>query len=340
MAQNTDDPEKRKNYLKKAENASRELMRLIDDVLEISNIEENKFKLYEKEFNFRDMLGNIFENSNPGFMEKHQKFTVKIDPSIPELIIGDEKRLSQIIENLLSNAHKFTEENGSIGFNAFVHSKDKDYMTMQIEVSDNGIGIPEEDHDRIFAAFEQFDGSTNRKYNGAGLGLFISKNLITLMGGKIWTEPNKNEGSKFIFTFKSKIPVKDTINSVSLSGKTALLAEDVEINREIVLSMLEDTQLKIICAENGREALEIISAGNERIDIIFMDINMPEMDGIEATRRIREMNLYKQIPIIAMTANVLPDEIQKYLEAGMSDHIGKPIDFDLLLKKINTCLNR
>ena len=344
IAQNTNDPEKIKNSLKKTENASKELLKLINNVLEISDIEEGKIKLEFSEFSLGKFLQNVFNKYCESFKDKNIYFTSTIDPLIPELIMCDEKRLAQIIENLLSNAQKFTPENGMVKINVFLKNKKDDLLTIQVDVSDNGIGISEKCHENIFDAFEQFDGGINRKYNGAGLGLSISKGLVRMMNGDIWVEPRLNEGSTFSFTFDAKIPEEKTGEGYSgkFCNKTALLAEDVEINREIVIAMLEDTQLKIVCASNGLEAVNIYEKDPEKFDVIFMDINMPEMDGLEASRRIRkfeeELRLSERlqgVPIIAMTANVLPEEIEKCLDAGMTDHIGKPVDFEILVNKIN-----
>jgi len=339
LAQNTDDAEKRVSCLIKADNASRSLLRLIDEVLDISDIEEGKFNLVRSEFNFPAMLQRVLAEAGSYIEEKHHTFTTDIDASIPEIIICDEKRLAQVITNLLSNACKFTREYGSIQFRAFVLNMDNNPLTIQIEVADNGIGILKEQQENLFVAFEQLDGGRSRKYGGAGLGLPIAKSIVSMMDGEIWVESEYGIGSKFAFTFKTQIsiPEAETVTNATFKGKTALLVEDVPINREILMAMLEDTRLQIICAANGREAVELFSSDQKKFDVIFMDINMPEMDGVEATRRIRALGTPEgsRVPIIAMTANILPGEVKSYIAAGMTDHIGKPIEFDKLLRTVS-----
>lgn len=338
LAQRTDDPVKREDCYIKVNSASRNLLQLIDGVLDISDIEYGKLSLTLSECRFADMLINILDEKSLLFEERRQTLVTEIDPSVPEILICDEKRVAQVIENLLSNAGKFTGEYGSIQFKASVLDKENDLLTMRIEVTDNGIGISEEQQINLFSAFEQIDGGISRKYGGAGVGLYISKSIAEMMGGEIWVESEPGKGAKFTFTFKAqfKAPIATADAPASFYGKTALLVEDVEINREIVMAMLEETGLSFLCAENGREALDIFMAAPDKIDVILMDVNMPEMDGVEATRRIRGLGTPEgiRIPIIAMTANVLSNEVETYLAAGMNDHVGKPIDIDELTRKI------
>ena len=336
LARSTNDPVKIDEYMEKAGNASQHLLRLMDDILDIYDIGENKFTLAFSEFNFADIIRELLNVINTDIKEKQQTLSVDIDPSIPETFIGDGKRLVQVIGKLLSNAHKYTHRQGSIQFKAFVLNVDNDILTMQFEVIDNGIGISREHMESLFVPFEQVDGGIDRRFGGAGLSLAISKRIVEMMDGMIWVESKPEKGSKFVFTVKLKIKSSEVQRDGSLSfeGKTALLVDDVEINREIVMAILEDTLIQIECAVNGREALEIFSSAPEKFDVIIMDINMPEMDGVEATRRIRALSAPEgaQIPIIAMTANVLSNEVDKYLSAGMNDHVGKPVDFDKLLR--------
>ena len=339
----TDDLLKKNECLHKVGSASRNLLRLIDDVLDMSDIEERKLSFVPSEFSFTGMLNSVFDEVSSLYDDKHHTFTTIIDPSIPEMLVSDEKRLAQVVYNLLSNAGKFTNDYGEISFCVFVLKVENDLLTLQVEVRDNGIGISEEQQKKLFVAFEQVDGSINRKYGGAGLGLVISKNIVEMMGGELWVESELGKGSTFFFTFKARIKANEMMEDgtiQSFHGMTALLVEDVEINREIVMAMLEDTRMKIVCATNGLEAVELFTSGKYNFDVIFMDINMPEMDGVEATRIIREVwPQGVKIPIIAMTANVHPDEVASYLAAGMSGHIGKPIDFDKLLRMIRLYMN-
>ena len=343
MIQNTNDREKINNYLIKAGSASHGLMMLTDNVLDIANFRDERLDLVNLDFDFTAMLQNTLDEVNVFYEQKHQTLNAEIDPLIPGIISGDRKRLSQAIFNLLLNASKFTGHNGLINFRAFVVSKRDDNVTIQIDVSDNGIGISQEQQKDIFAVFEQADGGIDRKHDGAGIGLFITKKIIEMMNGQLWVESSPGRGSKFSLAFDAGIRTapEKTVSSVSLSGKTALLADDIEINREIVMGILEDTGMTFTCAVNGREAVELFSAEPDKYDVILMDINMPEMDGVEATRRIRALSAPEGacVPIFAITANTSKEEITNYLEAGMNEHIGKPMDHDELIRKMSMYIN-
>ena len=339
LAQKATDPVKRNDCLEKSAAASRYLLRLIESVLDKSDLSDGKFSLDSSEFRFNVMMQRVLKNASQLFERKKQTLTTNIDPSIPEILVCDENRLAQVIDNLLSNANKFTPEGGAIRVKAAVINSENDRLTVQIDVSDNGIGIPKDKHALIFEAFEQIDGGIDRKYDGAGLGLNLSKTIVQMMGGKIWFESEQGKGSTFSFTFlaQKKTPEAETVSTGSFSGKTTLLADDIEINREIIMAILEETQMQFVCAVNGREAVEIFKSDPKKFDIILMDINMPEMDGMEAARRIRALGTEEgsRVPIIAITANTSPDDVKKYFEAGITDHIKKPADFDEVLKKIN-----
>jgi len=344
LARNSDDSEKRNNYLEKSAVASGELLRLIEDVLNISDLRDGEFNINNNEFQFDNMLQSVLEKTSTMTKRKNQTFLTSIDPSLPKIIIGDDRRLAQVIDKLLSNARKFTPDNGEIRLNAFVVNTENDQLTIQIDVTDNGIGIPKDKQDIIFLAFEQADGGIDRKYDGAGLGLHISKTIIEKMGGKIWVESELGKGSKFSFTFPARMKLLDTKTaaSASLSGMTMLLVDDIEINREIVMAILEETQIQFVCAANGSEAVEIFKSNPAKFNIILMDINMPEMDGTEATRQIRALGTKEgtRVPIIALTANTSSENVKNYLAAGMTDHIGKPAVFDEIIRKINLYINQ
>ncbi|MCL2479447.1 MAG: response regulator, partial [Treponema sp.] len=338
LAQHAEDPVKRYDYLGKSGAASRDLLALVNNVLDISDVYDGTFRLENSDFNFEIMLHELLKRNAHLFENKHQTFVSEIDPTIPETLIGDEKRLVQIYENLLSNANKFTQEHGSIRLKVFVVNVENDLLTIQSDIIDNGIGISGEQQDLIFMPFEQADGGIDRKFSGAGLGLYLARALLDKMEGKIWVESEPDKGSKFSFVFKSRMKAPEIeISLESFRGRTILLVDDIELNREIVMAIFESTQMEFVSAVNGREAVEIFSADPGKFDIILMDINMPEMDGVEATRRIRSLGIPEgtKIPIIAMTANTNPEDVRNYYAAGMTDHIGKPADFDEVLKKIN-----
>ena len=474
--------EKKDDALNKISGASKHLLGVINDILDMSKIEADKLELSNASFDFEKMLKNVAEIIGFRVDERRQKFYVNIGKGIPRTLIGDDQRLSQVITNLLSNAVKFTPEEGTIHLDSQVIEIDDDRCRLQISVEDTGIGISEEQKSRLFKSFEQAEADTSRKFGGTGLGLAISKRIVELMGGEVWLESEPGKGSKFFFTVSLQralggkeplaegdigwkgirilvandepeiielftafsearnidctvaassgkaleafalddaydicfldlqllgmnddelarmlhtrtavksvvlihssvdfqeiedtarglgidkfIPkplfpsaISDTINMCmgldSVAGKeksidntnnfsdcSILLAEDIEINREIVMTLLEPMFLKVECAENGAQALELFAKTPEKYDLIFMDVQMPEMDGYEATRRIRALDVpqAKTVPIIAMTANVFREDIEKCLEAGMNGHVGKPIDLDEVLGQLRRYL--
>jgi CheY-like chemotaxis protein/two-component sensor histidine kinase len=511
IAKASNSPEKVSDCLAKIDNASKHLLALINDVLDMSKIEANKFELAFEEFSLEGALHKIYDMMNVKAEEKRQELTLSIDKELPEFIIGDELRLSQVITNLVSNAIKFTGECGKIDVSVHKAAQNEEEADavdadtgedgaddvspahmLRIEVRDNGIGLSKNQMEKLFKPFEQGDGSISRKFGGTGLGLAINKRIVEMMGGDIGVESAPGEGCVFSFTIKVRegsgaeadraaagrnrmrtvmakdvrilivddsseaneytshvlgtlgfscdvanngseavetaaaaaeagrpfdiifmdymMPGLDGIETakrirditgsnvsvvmvsmydwkefeqkaraagitkcvskpispstaldsisevapyvirsndgdgapvvaptVGFSGNTILLAEDIDINREIIAAFLEETNVCIDFAVNGREAVEKFATDPERYDVILMDIQMPEMDGFEATRRIRAMECRKakSIPILAMTANALSEDVQRCREAGMNDHMAKPVDPDTLVLKLN-----
>jgi CheY-like chemotaxis protein len=293
--------------------------------------------------------------------ERNQTLVVTVDKNIPRFLAGDDQRLAQVITNLLSNAVKFTPEGGSIRLNAFLDGEDAGVYTVRIEVIDTGIGISPEQQARLFSSFEQADSGTSRKFGGTGLGLAISKRIVELMGGRIWIESELGRGSTFAFTIKAgqgheEEPGSAAPEEISLKNASILVVEDVDINREIVLALLTPTNIAIDTAENGAAAVEAFKANPEKYGMIFMDLQMPEMDGFEATRRIRafeksrkeealrqggdetQRSVPKPVPIVAMTANVFKEDVERCLEAGMNDHVGKPLNIAEVMQKLRQYL--
>jgi len=287
--------------------------------------------------------------------DKHQTFTVDIDEEIPRYIVCDDQRLAQVITNVLGNAVKFTPEQGSVQLIARLMGRNNGMCKIQVDVTDTGVGISDEQMSRLFKSFEQADSGTSRKFGGSGLGLVISKRIVEMMGGDIWVESELGKGSTFSITVwveepeeasdeitphLSGSPKEQVVETDCFEGYRVLLAEDIAVNREIVLALLEPTKLAIDCVENGREALQRFSEDPDAYDMIFMDVQMPEMDGYEATRRIRALDNLKaqSIPIVAMTANVFREDIEQCLEAGMNGHVGKPLHFDEVLETLRTNL--
>jgi signal transduction histidine kinase/CheY-like chemotaxis protein len=349
IARSTDDPQKKDYALARIEEASAHLLGVISDILDMSKIEAKKLELSFIEFSFGKMLQKVKTIISNRIEEKEQSLSINIDKNIPDRLISDDQRLTQIIINLLSNAVKFTGKKGVLALETRLIGEQDGIYEIQIEVSDTGIGVSEDQMGRLFDSFEQAESGTARKYGGTGLGLAISKNIIESLGGKIWVESEPGKGSRFSFTFKAQAgtdtpaaaegaqgPGAGDSDEAMFKGKRILLAEDIDINREIIIALLESTGVEIDCAKNGVEALEMFTGSPQKYDLILMDIMMPEMDGYEATRKIRALNEphAQQVPIIAMTANVFKDDIDKCIEVGMNDHVGKPVDYNKLLVKL------
>jgi len=477
------DIEKKDYSLKKISDASKHLLGIINDILDVSKIEAKKYSLSETTFEIEGMIQRVVDVINYRVEQKRQKLTVHIDPNMPDKLIGDDQRLSQVITNLLSNSVKFTAEEGSIHLEVMLEDERNGQCTLLVVVSDTGIGISQEQQERLFSSFEQAEASTSRRFGGTGLGLVISKGIVEMMGGDIWVESELGDGAVVSFTvglgcersgqkkplnqrIKNEnirllitdddmgtrvffeelsetqgitcdiVPIGEhaiamisenerydicfidftlldmtgvelvrsikniaqdtkivllisgadwTLNqeraeeagvTVHLSkplfvsniiecinellysddlsddpdsrtveanfeGKTVLLVEDVEINREIVMALLEPTHLKIECAVNGIKAVEEFTANPDKYDMIFMDIQMPEMDGFTATERIRASGLArsKTIPIVAMTANAFKEDIEKCIASGMNGHLGKPLSFDMVIATLEKYLH-
>jgi signal transduction histidine kinase len=347
------DTERMVYCLKKIDDASQHLLGIINDILDMSKIEANKFELSLAEFEFEEMLQRIVNVINFRLDDKHQILSIDIDSAIPKILIGDDQRLAQVITNLIGNAIKFTPEQGSIRLIVRLTGEEEGGVCIiTFAVRDTGIGISPEQQKRLFQSFQQADSDTTRKFGGTGLGLAISKNIVEMMGGRIWLESAMGEGSTFSFTVKLKRSehtdeaavgrekTKEPLPDITgiFAGRCILLAEDVEINREIVMALLEPTNITIDCAENGAETVKMFGKTPEKYNLILMDVQMPVMDGYEATKRIREIeahgNARRQVPIIAMTANVFREDIEKCEMIGMNNHIGKPLDFEEVVKKL------
>ena len=488
IGKSTGDIEKIKYCLDRADSASKHLLSIINDILDMSKIEADKFELSFTNFDFERMLMNVTNVADVRAEEKQQNFIVNLNGDVPEFIVSDELRLSQVITNLLTNAIKFTPEKGTIALNIEKTEEYDDEVVLKITVVDNGIGISQEQQERLFTSFNQADAGITRKFGGTGLGLALSKRIVELMDGTIWLESEIGKGAKFIFTIKAKkskgeahiqlsekireekfralavddseevrkyfsdfmethdlafdvasggpqavylmenspepynvifidwqmpdmdgieltkkikainednsvvlmVPVAeeniienealaagvkcflskplfpsmliDTINECFGDGKskstpkeeelgksrydfskhTILVAEDIEVNREIMSAILEESGITIDFAIDGEIAVSMFSENSEKYSLILMDVNMPKMDGYSATCTIRalETERAKAIPIIAMTANVFKEDIEKCLESGMNDHTGKPIDADALIKMLDKYLTR
>lgn len=479
IARKSDDIERIRECLERVDDASVHLLGVINDILDMSKIEAGKFELSDSDFVLEHMLQRISNVNNFRFEQKHQHFVITVDPRVPTALVMDQQRLAQVITNLLSNATKFTPNEGNISLNIQYLGEEHGDVRLRFEVRDEGIGMTEEQQSRLFQAFEQADGTITRRFGGTGLGLAISKTIVELMDGKIWVESAPGQGSLFVFTARAKrgcatrssylspnvdwskvkllavdqsedvrtyfteimrsigiacdavptggeaierlrqdtyqivfidgtaqanhgmelarqvrgefgdqvavimisasewemieqeakaagvehfvskpllpSPIIDCINicfgehivpqQISeeqltntdiFLGRKLLLVEDIDINRDIINAMLEETGVEIMEAENGQVAGDIFRENPGHFDMIFMDIHMPVMDGYEATQAIRSLKIpeAKAVPIIAMTANVFREDVERCLAAGMNDHIGKPVNADEMIAKM------
>jgi CheY-like chemotaxis protein len=294
--------------------------------------------------------------------ERHQCLTVVEDSRIPDRLIGDDQRIAQVITNLLSNANKFTPEQGDLILGFELVEEQECSCTIRSWVTDTGIGIKPAEMARLFDSFEQADSGTSRRYGGTGLGLAISKTIVEMMGGHIGVESEPGEGSTFTFTIVVEVDIDfenrratqdagDEIDSdddplttpgcADFDGSVVLVAEDVEVNFEILVALLEPTKLTLDWAVNGAEAVRMYKADPERYNLIFMDMQMPEKNGLDATREIRASGLPNAatVPIIAMTANAYREDINKALGIGMNGHISKPIDLQVVLRTLADIFN-
>ena len=344
IASDTTDMAKIKDCLQKTDTASKHLLSLINDILDMSKIEANKMELYSEPFELRKTIEGVRSIIDVKVEEKSQSLIVSIDDSLPKYVESDEMRLLQVMMNLLSNAVKFTPEAGEIRLSVIKGEPvDLDRFKILVKISDTGIGIPEESLDKLFDSFEQADGGIARRFGGTGLGLSISKKIIELMGGEISVKSEYGKGSEFLFSIIVKYveSVSDDLEHDTpydavpdLSGKTILIAEDIELNRMVVEALLEETNVSIEFAEDGRRAVDMFAAAPETYSVILMDIQMPVMDGYEATRLIREMECGTKIPVIALSANSFKEDIDRSISAGMNDHIAKPIEAENIFSKL------
>ena len=346
----TDDP-KLKDRLGKVIQSSHHLLAVINNILDISKIEAEHLTLEATSFYFGEVLENLFRLVSHKAVEKQIKLRVDLAPEVPGMkLLGDPLRLGQILINLTGNAIKFTDH-GSIIVRARLLEDTPEGVLLRIEVADTGIGITTEQQQRLFTAFEQADGSMTRKYGGSGLGLAISKRLVEIMGGEIGVTSTPGQGSTFWFTVRlvkssELVQPAPAISEVSAYerllneylGTRLLLAEDEPISQEVSRGLLEDAGLVVDLAEDGLQALDL--AKQNSYALILMDMQMPHMNGIDATKAIRALPGYEQKPIVAITANAFDEDCRLCLRAGMNDHIAKPVDPDKLYEILLKWLSR
>ena len=350
--QHMDDRKRVEDCLDKINASSTHLLNLINAVLDMSKIESGKMIFHEHPFNLKQMLTEICDIIQPRAAQKKQEFCCDFNGLGNSNVIGDALRIRQIFVNILGNAVKFTPENGRITFEAHTcPSVYKDYTTLEFTCSDTGIGMDEEFKNKMFQPFVRDAKTEVREVEGNGLGMAIVKNIIDIMNGEIYVDSEVGKGTTFTIVLHLKDD-KDTVSSpdpeqpwkqkdiCNLEGRRILLVEDNELNREIAVEFLAMTGEEIEEAVNGKQAVERMEASPPHYyDLILMDIQMPEMNGCEAAKRIRKLEREdSDLPIIAMTANAFSDDIRMTKEAGMNEHISKPIDLPKLYQVLGRCL--
>ncbi len=345
---NLDDNQQK--YLKTITGSAQNILFLVNDVLDLSKMEKGGIEFEEIEFSLHEIISQIIDSLEFKKFEKKVKLIQNIDENVPKVLIGDPIRFNQILLNLADNALKFTKE-GEVSISVRLEGKGSDKVKLHFAIEDSGIGIQNDKLQTIFDSYQQEHVSTTRQYGGTGLGLAICKLLVENMGGKIHVESTPGKGSKFHFSIWMKsseiknieeLKQKQIKDANNLENLNILVVDDNQLNREIFYDLVEDKKnnVKLLLAENGKKAIEMLE--NQEIDLILMDIQMPVMNGYEATIAIRNSNSLtlqkKNIPIIAMTAHVLEGVAEKCIESGMNDAISKPVNLNILTQKIKSLI--
>jgi len=331
--------EEQKEFVEIAHKSADALLAILNDILDLSKIEAGKLSFENIAFDFKQLVNDIVILHSLKAEQQGVILLQQVDELLPEFLMGDPTRLRQVIVNLVSNALKFTSQ-GQVKISIDVVNKETDSVGLKVAVTDTGIGIPQAAQKTLFNAFTQADGSTTRKYGGTGLGLAIVSQLVDLMAGSLGVDSVEGDGSVFWFTVSLPCAKQAPEMAREITQKNEalqfeaeiLLVEDNPINQMVAQKMLEKVGLKPTLANNGVEALKLL---NERaFDLVLMDCQMPEMDGFDATREIRKLDILalnqQPLPVVAMTANVMSGDRERCLEVGMDDYIGKPVQRDKL----------
>jgi len=343
VARKAADEKERMHYINIIDESSRRLLDIVNDILDISAINTGKFILAPQPFSFNEMVSLVIGKISPDAHLKGQDFNTSLDPQIPDSVIGDDRRIRQILIELLFNAVKFTPEKGKIMFSCGLLENRGNECTVRFEVTDSGIGISPKMQERLWDIFEQEDNSITREYDGMGLGLALTKRIVDIMKGKLRVESELGKGSRFICDIplgvnqaesQDEKAKKTDVSHIDLTGKHVLVVDDVDINREIILALLEDSGAVLDTAQNGDIAVKKFL--HNKYDLVLLDLHMPVMDGFTAVRHIRASTLprAKTVPIISISADASPDIHQKCMEAGITDHLAKPVEENALYEII------
>ncbi|MCG8673071.1 MAG: ATP-binding protein, partial [Pseudomonadales bacterium] len=338
-----------KNFVSTIETSGKTLLGVLNDILDYSKIESGKFDIEKIPVKPTDIVINTIELFKLKANDKGVDIACKIDDDVPDIIASDPTRLSQILLNLTSNAFKFTHKGG---ITIQVSMADSEHILF--EVIDTGIGLSEDQQAKLFKSFSQADQSTTRKYGGTGLGLYISKSLTELMGGEIGVKSVLNEGANFWFTVEinqailedysegeiASLSVDEIIQQSDFSNLSVLVAEDNSVNQMVIKGLLNKVGITPLIVENGAECVSTVMDGSSEFNCILMDCEMPEMDGYEATTRIREMKLSNALYIVGLSGNAMKEHEEKAYEAGMDYYLRKPVEFSALLDTLNQLANK
>lgn len=343
MAKDQEDDKEKNELLDLVYRSSESLKGIINDLLDFGKMEFEKLKIYEEDLDIRKLIQDLMESFGPQVRDKGIELEYEIDDQIPDRLLGDLLRIRQVLVNLIANAIKFTEE-GYVRITLRQIDSAEDFSTIKFQVQDTGIGIPEESRKQIFSSFEQIENGLSRKYGGTGLGLAISQRLVNLMGGKIEVNDAEEGGSDFSFELKLRINESNKISASSKVRRTLtttnriLLVEDNPTNILVATKMLKKAKQTVETATNGKEAVQLLD--NRQFDLVLMDIQMPIMDGFEATQQIRKSGTaYADIPIVALSAGVMKEDIQRCYDIGMNDFLSKPVNYRELEEVLYRYLN-
>jgi CheY-like chemotaxis protein len=339
LSSNLDATQRR--HLEMVRDSARSLLDILGDILDISRIEARKLEIRVKRFDLVQAIETVLGEFELDARDRRLYLQRELSPGLPENVAGDPVRFAQVLRNLVSNAFKFTEK-GGITVEAVVDEIREGHVSLRIAVEDTGVGIPADRMKDLFQEFSQLGEHYSRRYGGTGLGLAISRRIARMMGGEITVQSEPGAGSRFEFSLRMALPGEEEPapspppdSRMAGEGRTILLAEDNKVNQEFLRSFLTEAGHRLRIAESGREAIEALAS--ERFDLVVMDVQMPELDGLEATRLIRAHDGSRydpSIPIVALTAMAMEGDRERMLEAGMDAYMTKPVDIGEMLEVI------